>query len=116
MMGDEAAFHVYGIINRCPPLTPDQTLTVLDILHSAFAKPAMIQNGADLNPSKTQQLLKILEKTAVDQRVKERIATENRFLQTVPNKIVNGPLVITGPVRDGAGDAMPHKEDFEPKK
>ena len=33
-MGDEAAFHVYIIMGKRSPLTPDQTLTVLDILLS----------------------------------------------------------------------------------
>ena len=116
-MGDEAAFHVFFIMGKRPPLAPDQTLTVLDILHSAFAKPEMIQHGGDLEPNKTRQLLKIIEKTAVDQRVKERIAIETNFLQTVPKKIVRGPLVNTGPVRDiKDGGALPLQSDFEPKK
>lgn len=109
MMGDEAAFYVYTIIIKRPPLTAEQTLTVLDMLHSAFAKPELVQNAGHLTPKNTKYLLGMIEKTAIDQRVKERIAAEKTFLETVPTKIVRAPWVITGPVKEGA---LPVREDF----
>jgi hypothetical protein len=112
MMGDEAAFFVYSIMNTRPPLTAAQTLTVLDIIHNSFKRPVAIQNPAERKPEKSLVLLKMLQATAVDQIVKERIAAETTFLTTLPEKIT--PVQILNlPSKPGW---MPMREDFpEPK-
>lgn len=94
MMGDEAAFHLFTIMINRPPLTAVQTLTVLDIIHNSFKQPGVIQNIADRKPRQTLALLKYIQATAVDQRVKERIATEMTFLATVPQTITPPPLPL----------------------
>jgi hypothetical protein len=108
MMGDEAAFHLYVIMSTRPPLTPAQTLTVLDIIHNSFKRPVAIQNGADRKPQKSLALLKIIQATAVDQIVKERIAAETTFLNTLPEKITPVPI-LNLPSKPGW---MPMREDF----
>ena len=108
MMGDEAAFHLYSIMITRPPLTPAQTLTVLDIIHNSFKNPAFIQNDADRKPEKSLALLKIIQATAVDQAVKERIAAETTFLTSLPATIT--PVqILDGPSKPGV---MPMREDF----
>ena len=82
MMGDETAFHLFNIMATAPilTLTPAQTLTVLDIIHNSFKAPRSIQSPADRKPDKSLALLRMLQATAVDQIVKERIAAESNFL------------------------------------
>jgi hypothetical protein len=108
MMGDEAAFHVYSIMITRPPLTPAQTLTVLDIVHNSFKMPAFIQSHADRKPRTSLALLKMLQATAVDQIVKERIAAETTFLNTLPENITPVPI-LNLPSKPGV---MPMREDF----
>lgn len=108
MMGDEAAFHLFGLIMTRPPLTPAQTLTVLDIIHNSFKNPAFIQSHADRKPEKSLALLKIIQTTAVDQLVKERIAAETTFLTTLPATITPVPI-LNLPSKPGV---MPMREDF----
>jgi len=108
MMGDEAAFYVYSIMITRPALTPAQTLTVLDIIHNSFKMPAFIQSHADRKPEKSLALLKMIQATAVDQLVKERIAAETTFLTTLPEKITPVPI-LNLPSKPGV---MPMREDF----
>jgi len=108
MMGDEAAFYVSSIMIKRPPLTPAQTLTVLDIIHNSFKRPVFIQSHADRKPQKSLALLKMLQATAVDQIVKERIAAETTFLNTLPEKITPVPI-LNLPSKPGV---MPMREDF----
>ena len=108
MMGDETAFFLSGLIGSRPPLTPAQTLTVLDLIHNSFKKPAFIRSHADRKPEKSLALLKVLQTTAVDQTVKERIATETTFLTTLPETIT--PVQILNlPSKPGV---MPMQGDF----
>jgi hypothetical protein len=108
MMGDETAFFLSGLIGSRPPLTPAQTLTVLDLIHNSFKKPAFIRSHADRKPEKSLALLKMLQTTAVDQTVKERIATETTFLTTLPETIT--PVQILNlPSKPGV---MPMQGDF----
>jgi len=86
-LGDESAFFVYSFIVNSPPLTAVQMLTALDIIHKSFVSPMAIQGGAARKPEKSLALLKMLQETAVDQTVKERIAIEANFLNDVPKKI-----------------------------
>jgi hypothetical protein len=108
MMGDEAAFHLFSIMITRPPLTPAQTLTVLDIIHNSFKMPAAIRSRADYNPRSSLALLKIIQATAVDQIVKERIAAETTFLTTLPATITPVPI-LNLPSKPGV---MPQAEDF----
>jgi hypothetical protein len=108
MMGDEAAFHLFSIMMERPPLTPVQTLTVLDIIHNSFKNPVFIQSHADRKPEKSLALLKIIQATAVDQLVKERIAAETTFLTTLPATITPVPI-LNLPSKPGV---MPQAEDF----
>lgn len=93
MMGDETAFFLYGLIVSQPPLTPAQTLTVLDLIHNSFKNPVLIRSHADRKPEKSLHLLRLLQATAVDQIVKERIATETTFLTTLPATITPVPIL-----------------------
>ncbi len=108
MMGDEAAFHLSSIIALRPPLTAAQTLIVLDIVHNSFKMPSAIRSHADRKPEKSLALLKRLQATAVDQIVKERIATEVTFLTTLPTSITPVPI-LNLPAKPGV---MPMRDDF----
>jgi hypothetical protein len=99
-MGDEAAFDIYTLMVNSPPMTAAQTLTALDIIHKAFARPVAIQYGLT-KPTNSLALLKIFQATAVDQAVKERIATETNFLNAVPEKIVPPPPAVYPPPPPG---------------
>jgi hypothetical protein len=108
MMGDETAFYLFGIIWKSPPLTVAQTVTVLDIIHNSFKSPVFIRSHADRKPEKSLALLKMLQATAVDQAVKERIAAETTFLTTLPDKVTPVPI-LNLPSKPGV---MPMQEDF----
>ena len=110
-MGDEAAFHVYAVMIQRPPLSVDETLVALDIVHSSFAKPELVRDPTYLQPLKTLELFKIIEATAVDDRVKSRIAHERMFLQTVPKSVVHRPMQRAGERDVSAGGALPTQGD-----
>ena len=121
MMGDSAAFFIIAVMGNREPLDADEALTVLEMIHKSFSMPAFVQNAGDLKPNNTVQLLQLLQKTAVDQRVKERIAIESTFIKMIPSKIDRKPPPPNARRVTRLGDAMPHKEDFdkedfEPKK
>ena len=114
-IGDRAAFYIYWIMVR-RPFDVSRTLRALDLLHYAFEKPDRLDE-ADYVPNKTLELLGILQKTAVEQSVKEGIATLTSFLKALPAKSKERATRPSGiPIIIRLGDAMPHKEDFEPKK
>jgi len=94
--GDEAAFFIYTLMINRTPLTAEETLTALDIILKSFARPIAIQNG-HTKPVNSLALLKLLQTTAVDQMVKERIAAETNFLNAVPKKIIAPPMGVPGP-------------------
>jgi hypothetical protein len=96
-MGDEAAFHIFTFLGTSSPLTAAQTLTALDILHNAFAMPNAILNPSDRKPVQSLVVLKMLQATAVDQIVKERIAIETTFLMNVPTEVLPPPMGVPGP-------------------
>jgi hypothetical protein len=99
-LGDDSAFFVYSFMANEPSLTARQVLTALDIIHKSFVHPMAIQGGAARKPEKRFALLKMLQETAVDQTVKERIASEMNFLNDVPKKIYAPWLGIpTPPIR-----------------
>jgi hypothetical protein len=86
-LGDDSAFFVYSFMANNPPLSAGQMLTALDIIHKSFVHPMAIQGGAARKPKTSLALLKMLKATAVDQTVKECIASEMNFLNDVPKKI-----------------------------
>jgi hypothetical protein len=96
-MGDEAAFDIYSLMATRAPLTQAETLTALDIIHKSFARPIAIQNPADRKPVHSLALLKMFQATAVDQTVKERIAIETNYLNSVPANPVAPPVGVPGP-------------------
>ncbi len=112
-MGDESAFHVYVLVKDRLPLPTDEAMTVLDIVHNSFKIPAAIQQAADRRPEKSLALLMLIQASATNQVVKERIATETAFLKTVPEKIMAPPLVLTSPPKPGV---MPNSADFPAAK
>jgi hypothetical protein len=95
-MGDEAAADIVKILGTSSSLTAEETLTVLDIVHKAFMVPRAIQNVADRKPVAALALLQKFQSTAVDQLVKERIATETNYLNAVPQVIP--PITYSGPI------------------
>ena len=97
MLGDQAAFFVYTVMVNRPPLSAAETLTALDIVHKAFARPKFIHNEGDQTPDNALTLLKVLQESAVDEAVKTRIVVETNFLYAVPRHIVRDPMVPPGP-------------------
>jgi|SRR5579863_215296 len=81
-MGDEIAYYFNLILERRPPLSTEEGLRVLDMVHTEFKRPAFIRLCSDRNPEKSQALLETLQAAAVDQFVKESIAAEASFLAT----------------------------------
>lgn len=96
MLGDQAAFFIYTVMINRPPLSAVETLTALDIIHKSFRNLLAVQAG-DRKPTSSLALLKLFQATAVDQRVKERIAAENNFLNALPENVVPLPLGVPGP-------------------
>jgi hypothetical protein len=96
--GDSAAFFISVFTGHNPPLSAPQTLTALDIIHKSFARLNAVQSG-DRKPEATLALLKIFQATAVDQTVKERIAIETNFLNTLPATIESTPIGVPGQPR-----------------
>jgi hypothetical protein len=86
-LGDDAAFFVYCFMTSSPPLTAEQMLTALDVIHKSFAHPMDIQGGAARRPEHAIAFLKILQAATTNQIVKDRIAVEANFLNDVPKKI-----------------------------
>jgi hypothetical protein len=93
--GDQTAFFIYTVMVSSPPLSAAQTLTALDIIHKSFARPSAIQGG-DRKPVASLALLKIFQATAVDQMVKERVAAETNYLNTLPATIDSAPIGVPG--------------------
>lgn len=108
MMGDETAFFLQSIILSRPPLTAVQALTVLDLIHNSFKQPVFIRSQADRKPEKSLALLKMLQATAVEQAVKERIAAETTFLTTLPATVTPIPI-LNLPPKPGV---LPVQADF----
>jgi len=81
-MGDEIASYFNVILERSPPLSTEEMLRVLDMVHTAYKRPASIRLCSDRNPEKTLALLETLQAAAVDQFVKERVAAESNFFTT----------------------------------
>jgi len=94
-LGDEAAFLIYTLMVYSPPMSSMQTLTALDIIHKSFARLSAVQKG-DRKPEATLALLKLFQATAIDQTVKERIAMETNFLNTLPATIDSAPIGVAG--------------------
>ena len=97
MLGDEAAFFIYGIVVSNPPLTAAQTLTALDIIHKSFGDLLAVRNAADRKPRSSLALLKLFQATAVDEDVKERIATETSFLNALPLNVTAPAMGVPEP-------------------
>jgi hypothetical protein len=95
-MGDEVAFLLFTLVKGRAPLTPEQQLMTIEMIHMSFEKREVITNGADRKPNAALRLLNMWERTAVDQKVKERIATEKNFLLSMP-EFVPGTMPIPGP-------------------
>jgi len=98
MLGDKAAFFTFVAMGDRGRLTMDETLTALDIIHKAFAKPKFIQNSGDRDPSNALRLLDLLQANgALDQVAKDRIVQERNFLHLVPQNIAPDPMLPPGP-------------------
>lgn len=94
--GDEAAFFLYGLMINRAPFSAAETLTALDIIHKSFADLLAVQVG-DRKPTNSLALLKVFQATAVDQVVKERIASETNFLNSLPTNVAAPPMGVPGP-------------------
>lgn len=95
-LGDKAAFFIYVLMSTRSQLSAEETLTALDIIHKSFANLLAVQKG-DRKPINSLALLKLFQASAVDQRVKERIAAENNFLKALPEDVAPAPLGVIGP-------------------
>src|SRR5665213_3905817 len=78
-MGDEIATYFNLILERRPPLSDEETLRVLDMVHTAFREPKFIRLCSNRNPEKTLALLDALQAAATDQFAKESIAAATAF-------------------------------------
>jgi hypothetical protein len=84
LLGDQAAFFLFVYIT-------------LDILHKAFAKPKFIQDAGHRKPDGSLALLKLLQASAINEDVKERIVIETNFLLAIPQYIAPEVMVAPGP-------------------
>jgi hypothetical protein len=79
-MGDEIAAYFNLILERRPPLSSEEILRVLDMVHTAFSQPTFIRLCSDRNPEKPLALLAALQAAAPDRFAKDSIAAETAFL------------------------------------
>lgn len=79
-MGDEIATYFNLILERRPPLSTEEILRVLDMVHTAFSQPIFIRLCADRNPEKSLALMQTLQEATVDRFAKDSIAAETAFL------------------------------------
>jgi len=78
-MGDEIATYLNLILERRPPLSDEEILRVLDMIHTAFREPKFIHLCSDRKPEKTLALLDSLQAAAADQFAKESITPATAF-------------------------------------
>jgi hypothetical protein len=78
-MGDEIATYFNLILERRPPLSDEETLRALDMIHTAFRDPKFIHLCSNRNPEKTLALLETMQVSATDQFTKENIAAATGF-------------------------------------
>jgi len=79
-MGDEIATYFNLILERRAPLSTEEILRLLDMVHTAFSQPTFIRLCSDRNPEKSLALLETLQAGTADQFAKESIAAETDFL------------------------------------
>ncbi len=78
-MGDEIATYLNLILERRPPLSGEETLRVLDMIHTAFRDPKFIHLCSNRNPEKTLALLETMQASATDRFTEENIAPAKAF-------------------------------------
>jgi hypothetical protein len=78
-LGDQAAVDIMRVLGE-KTLTEAQMPTVLDMLHKAFERPAAIVNHSNRAPRATSFLLQVLDTSAQDQSIKQRIAETKAFV------------------------------------
>lgn len=78
-MGDEIATYLNLILERRPPLSDEENLRVLDMIHTAFREPKFIHLCSNRNPEKTLVLLETMQASATDQFTQENIASATAF-------------------------------------
>ena len=79
-MGDEIATYFNLILERRPPLSTEEVLRVLDMVHTAFSEPIFIRLCSDRNPEKSLVLMETLQAATEDRFAKDSIASETAFL------------------------------------
>lgn len=78
-MGDEIATYLNLILERRPPLSGEETLRVLDMIHTAFRDPKFIHLCSNRNPEKTLALLETMQVSTTDRFTEENIAAATAF-------------------------------------
>ncbi len=79
-MGDEVATYFNLILERRPPLSTEEILRLLDMVHNSFRRPPSIRRCTDRNPEKSLALMETLQEAASDRFAKDSIAAETAFL------------------------------------
>jgi hypothetical protein len=79
-MGDEIPTYFNLILERRPPLSTEEILRVLDMVHTAFRQPSFIRLCSDRNPEKSLALMETLQAATEDRFAKDSIAAETAFL------------------------------------
>jgi hypothetical protein len=80
-MGDEAAVDILKLMASRQSFTAANANAALDLVHMAFEEPGSIINPVNQKPYATSFLLQYLGSTSGDAVVKERIASEKKFVQ-----------------------------------
>jgi hypothetical protein len=99
-MGDEVATYFNLILERRPPLSAEEILRVLDMVHNSFRRPTSIQLCSDRNPEKSLALLETLQEGTSDRFAKDSIAAETDFLANFVETAA--PILMTSGCNPGS--------------
>ena len=78
-MGDASAVVVTKILGE-NNLVPTEVKNVLVVIHLSFSAPLLVETQEDRKPQTTLFLLRYLEFTTSDQKLKESIGEERKFV------------------------------------
>jgi hypothetical protein len=78
-MGDGAAVVLTKVLADKNP-SPSEIEMILAIIHLSFSAPRLVENVPDREPRTTQFVLRYLNLSTADEKLKQRIAEEREFV------------------------------------
>ena len=78
-MGDAAAVVLTKVLADKNP-GPREIDMILGIIHMSFSAPRLVENVPDREPRTTQFVLRYLDLSTTDEKLKQRIAEETEFV------------------------------------